>query len=182
MSDTQWPRYFVFKQDAEGDPHLNCGTVHAPDPELALQNARDVFVRRPDCVSLWVVRADQVTALSAERLAQIKPEPQEEERAREDFAVFLKFSHRDQHAHAGEVEAASPQGALALAFERWSEDGPTAYWVAPRRALWLSEQADESAWFGPAHDKPYRHQSYYQTENLMRKIRAEHERSGGRGE
>ena len=46
MTDTQWPLYEVFEQERPGQPHRNAGAVHAPDPELALQNARDVFVRR----------------------------------------------------------------------------------------------------------------------------------------
>jgi ring-1,2-phenylacetyl-CoA epoxidase subunit PaaB len=58
--DSQWPRYEVFKQDRPGRPHQNVGSVHAPDAELALQNARDVFARRPSCHSLWVVPAEVI--------------------------------------------------------------------------------------------------------------------------
>jgi phenylacetate-CoA oxygenase PaaH subunit len=56
MSDTQWETYEVFHQSKKGDPHISVGTVHAPDPEMALQMARDQFARRLKCVSLWVVR------------------------------------------------------------------------------------------------------------------------------
>jgi ring-1,2-phenylacetyl-CoA epoxidase subunit PaaB len=47
--------YEVFKQEREGAPFRNVGSVHAPDAEMALMNARDVFARRPACHSLWVV-------------------------------------------------------------------------------------------------------------------------------
>lgn len=181
MSDTQWPRYFVFKQDAADEPHLNCGTVHAPDPELALQNARDVFVRRPECVSLWVVPAERVLAKSAQELEGDPPEiPEEAEGSSEPFAVFLKRPHRNQHAYAADVNASSRQEALARAFDRWADQGPDAYWIVPRRDIRASEIGDEDSWFAPAHDKLYRDQAFYRTESLMRDIRSEREQ-GRRG-
>lgn len=62
MSDTQWDIYEVFHQSRRGDPHVSVGSVHAPDPEMALQMARDQFARRLKCASLWVVNKKHVTA------------------------------------------------------------------------------------------------------------------------
>lgn len=180
MSDTQWPRYFVFKQDADDEPHLNCGTIHAPDPEMALQNARDVFVRRPECVSLWVVPARDVLGRTAEELERDAPAPADGDGEREPYAVFLKPSHRDQHAYAGDVEAGSAEDALARVLETWPERDAVAYWVAARSSLRVSDLEDAGAWFGPAYDKPYRHASFYRTESLMREIKAEHEQRKAR--
>ncbi len=61
---TQWPLWEVFTQPATGQPHEHAGSVHAPDAELALQNARDTYARRGEAVSLWVVPADAITASS----------------------------------------------------------------------------------------------------------------------
>lgn len=61
MPDTQWETYEVFHQSKRGEPHEHVGSVHAPDPEMALQMARDQFARRLQCVSIWVVRTSQVT-------------------------------------------------------------------------------------------------------------------------
>jgi ring-1,2-phenylacetyl-CoA epoxidase subunit PaaB len=36
--------------------------VHAADEVLALQAARDVYTRRGEGLSIWVVRSDQITA------------------------------------------------------------------------------------------------------------------------
>ncbi len=69
--DTQWPRYHVFHQEGLDQPHINSGSVHATDGEMALQNARDVFARRPDCVSLWVVPAAEIQSLTADELERI---------------------------------------------------------------------------------------------------------------
>ena len=50
----------VFLQPSRRDPHLHVGEVHAPDPEMALLMAKENYARRDPCVSLWVVRADQI--------------------------------------------------------------------------------------------------------------------------
>ncbi len=60
--DTEWETYEVFHQSKRGDPHEYVGSVHAPDPQMALQLARDQFARRLKCVSLWVVRSRDITA------------------------------------------------------------------------------------------------------------------------
>ena len=54
----------VFVQTKTGAPHEHAGSVHAPDAELALQNARDVFARRGRLTSLWVVPSDRIHASS----------------------------------------------------------------------------------------------------------------------
>ncbi|MDH5622418.1 MAG: 1,2-phenylacetyl-CoA epoxidase subunit B, partial [Gammaproteobacteria bacterium] len=38
------------------------GSVHAPDDQMALSNARDTYTRRSEGVSLWVVRSDRIVA------------------------------------------------------------------------------------------------------------------------
>ncbi len=62
MTDTQWETYEVFHQTRKGDAHVHVGSVHAPDPVMALQMARDQFARRLQCVSLWVTRSRDITA------------------------------------------------------------------------------------------------------------------------
>jgi ring-1,2-phenylacetyl-CoA epoxidase subunit PaaB len=62
MTDTQWDTYEVFHQTKKGDPHTHVGSVHAPDPQMALQMARDQFARRLKCVSIWVVNSNNITA------------------------------------------------------------------------------------------------------------------------
>jgi len=60
----QWPLWEVFTQPKPGAPHEHAGSVHAPDAELALQNARDVYTRRGEAVSIWVVPSAAITASS----------------------------------------------------------------------------------------------------------------------
>ena len=40
------------------------GSLHAPDAEMAIRNARDVYTRRNEGVSIWVVRSADVHASS----------------------------------------------------------------------------------------------------------------------
>lgn len=59
----EWPLWEVFVQEGdEGAPHEHAGSLHAPDHELALQNARDVYSRRGQVKSIWVVPSAAITA------------------------------------------------------------------------------------------------------------------------
>jgi ring-1,2-phenylacetyl-CoA epoxidase subunit PaaB len=42
------------------------GSLHAPDAEMALRNARDVYTRRMEGVSIWVVPSALITASSTD--------------------------------------------------------------------------------------------------------------------
>ena len=64
ISNDQWPLWEVFTQAKDGAPHEHAGSVHAADAELALQNARDVYARRGQVVSIWVVPSAAIVASS----------------------------------------------------------------------------------------------------------------------
>ena len=58
------PLWEVFVRSRRGLSHVHAGSLHAPDEEMALRNARDLYTRRQEGVSIWVVRADDITASS----------------------------------------------------------------------------------------------------------------------
>lgn len=62
MSRKEFPLWEVFVRSKNGLDHKHCGSVHASDPKLALQAARDVYTRRQEGVSIWVCRADHIVA------------------------------------------------------------------------------------------------------------------------
>ena len=97
MTDTQWPRFEVFLVESDGKPAEHVGSVHAPDPEMALLNARDVFVRRPFCRELWVVPSDRVLFRSGEELKKDEPAADAGSLQASDgrYLVFAKPNHRD---------------------------------------------------------------------------------------
>lgn len=69
MSENQhaeWKLWEVFTQKKPGAPHEHAGSVRAPDKEMALLNARDVYCRRNEANNLWVVEADHIVASTPE--------------------------------------------------------------------------------------------------------------------
>ena len=54
----------VFVRPKRGLAHVHAGSIHASDAEMALRNARDVYTRRQEGVSIWVVPAGEVSASS----------------------------------------------------------------------------------------------------------------------
>jgi ring-1,2-phenylacetyl-CoA epoxidase subunit PaaB len=67
MNDTSsQPLWEVFIRARRGMSHLHVGSLHAPDAEMALRNARDVYTRRSEGVSIWVVPSAAIVASSPE--------------------------------------------------------------------------------------------------------------------
>jgi ring-1,2-phenylacetyl-CoA epoxidase subunit PaaB len=52
----------VFVRARRGLSHQHVGSLHAPDAEVALRRARDLYTRRGEGVSIWVVPAGAVSA------------------------------------------------------------------------------------------------------------------------
>ena len=62
MSEAPMPLWEVFIRNRSGLPHKHAGSVHAADAAMALQAARDVYTRRGEAVSIWVVPSGAITA------------------------------------------------------------------------------------------------------------------------
>jgi ring-1,2-phenylacetyl-CoA epoxidase subunit PaaB len=58
----EWPLWEVFVRARRGLSHQHVGSLHAPDAELALRNARDLYTRRGEGVSIWVVPGAAISA------------------------------------------------------------------------------------------------------------------------
>lgn len=61
---SSWPLWEVFVRGKRGLNHVHVGSLHAADAEMALGNARDLYTRRNEGVSIWVVPAAAITASS----------------------------------------------------------------------------------------------------------------------
>ena len=57
-----WPLFEVFIRSRAGLEHKHVGSVHAADARMAIEHARDVYTRRQEGVSIWVVPSAQITA------------------------------------------------------------------------------------------------------------------------
>jgi len=181
MPDTQWPRFQVFQQSEAGQAHQNCGSVHAPDGEMALLIARDVFVRRPACVNLWVAPAERILSKTAQELATLprQAETIDPPPPAEPYYVFQKLNEAGTHVYTGAVEAHSPTQALQRAVTTFSAHKPLVWWVCPARAVIQSDPHDVESMFEPAFDKTYRDQADYHTVSLMRQVKRATAQAGG---
>jgi ring-1,2-phenylacetyl-CoA epoxidase subunit PaaB len=59
--EAAWPMWEVFIRNSRGLAHVHAGSLHAPDATMAVRNARDLYTRRGEGVSLWVVPSTAVT-------------------------------------------------------------------------------------------------------------------------
>ena len=62
MGEKHLPLWEVFIRSRSGLAHKHCGSVHAADAEMALQAARDVYTRRGEGNSIWVVPSSAIIA------------------------------------------------------------------------------------------------------------------------
>jgi ring-1,2-phenylacetyl-CoA epoxidase subunit PaaB len=58
----EWPLWEIFIRGQHGLSHKHVGSLHAPDAEMAINNARDVYTRRNEGVSIWVVPSEDIVA------------------------------------------------------------------------------------------------------------------------
>src|SRR4051794_9080431 len=62
MATQPIPLWEVFIRSRNGLAHKHVGSLHATDATLALQAARDIYTRRGEGLSIWVVPSSAITA------------------------------------------------------------------------------------------------------------------------
>jgi len=63
-STNEWPLWEIFIRSKQGLDHKHVGSLHASDAQMAIENARDVYTRRQEGVSIWVVESKYIHASS----------------------------------------------------------------------------------------------------------------------
>ncbi len=66
-----WPLWEVFVRNKQGLDHKHVGSLHATDATMAIENARDVYTRRQEGVSIWVVESKFITASNPEEAGEL---------------------------------------------------------------------------------------------------------------
>jgi ring-1,2-phenylacetyl-CoA epoxidase subunit PaaB len=61
-SKEEWPLWEIFIRSKQGLDHKHAGSLHAADAAMAIENARDVYTRRMEGVSIWVVESNNIHA------------------------------------------------------------------------------------------------------------------------
>lgn len=66
-----WPLWEVFIRSKQGLDHKHAGSLHAADAQMAIENARDVYTRRMEGVSIWVVESKNIVASNPEEAGEL---------------------------------------------------------------------------------------------------------------
>ena len=66
-----WPLWEVFIRSKNGLDHKHAGSLHAADAQMAMENARDVYTRRMEGISIWVVESKYITASNPEEAGEL---------------------------------------------------------------------------------------------------------------
>ena len=65
------PLWEVFIRSKQGLDHKHVGSLHAADAKIAIENARDVYTRRMEGVSIWVVKSKNIHASNPDDAASL---------------------------------------------------------------------------------------------------------------
>jgi ring-1,2-phenylacetyl-CoA epoxidase subunit PaaB len=74
MREKDTPLYEVFLRPRNGLSHRHVGSLHALDDGMAMQYARDLYTRRGEADSIWIVRsADLIASAPEDKEATFSP-------------------------------------------------------------------------------------------------------------
>ena len=68
---TEWPLWEIFIRSKQGLDHKHAGSLHAADAQMAIENARDVYTRRMEGVSIWAVESKYIHASNPDEAEQL---------------------------------------------------------------------------------------------------------------
>lgn len=71
IQEKNWPLWEVFIRSRQGLDHKHAGSLHAADAQMAMENARDVYTRRMEGVSIWVVESKYIHASNPEESSSL---------------------------------------------------------------------------------------------------------------
>ena len=70
-AESAWPLWEIFIRSKQGLDHKHAGSLHATDAAMAMENARDVYTRRQEGVSIWVVESKHIHASNPDEAASM---------------------------------------------------------------------------------------------------------------
>jgi ring-1,2-phenylacetyl-CoA epoxidase subunit PaaB len=71
QAEQDWILWEVFIRSKQGLDHKHAGSLKAADAQMALENARDVYTRRQEGVSIWVVESKHIHATNPEESGEL---------------------------------------------------------------------------------------------------------------
>ena len=70
-TSADWPLWEVFIRSKQGLDHKHMDSLHAADAQMAIENARDVYTRRQEGISIWVVESKYIHASNPDEAASL---------------------------------------------------------------------------------------------------------------
>lgn len=164
-----WPLYEVFIRSKLA--HVHAGSLHAADLEMAMTNARDVYTRRNEGVSIWVIPSDLIFAWNFDgetiRAERVYEHPQiaqqtEEHKGAQQWEVFFRTKQGLSHKHVGSIMTDTASKAIGEAIAIYGESLKiTNVWVVPSTRINASDPADRESFYDPSENKLFRHATFY---------------------
>ena len=71
QAGADWPLWEIFIRSKQGLDHKHAGSLHAADAKMAIENARDVYTRRMEGISIWVVESKFIHASNPDEAGQL---------------------------------------------------------------------------------------------------------------
>jgi|SRR6218665_825173 len=71
QTNNDWPLWEIFIRSKQGLDHKHVGSLHAADAQMAIENARDVYTRRMEGVSIWAVESKNIHASNPDEAASL---------------------------------------------------------------------------------------------------------------
>ncbi len=87
----QHETYEVFHQAKRGEHPVHVGSLHAPDPDLALVMAKEQYARRSRTVAIWVVPTTAITTITVDDADIFETVPEKTYREAKGYRVGLKL-------------------------------------------------------------------------------------------
>lgn len=100
----QHETFEVFHQEKRGEQPVHVGSLHAPNPEIALVLAKEQYARRSRTVSLWVVPTSSILAISVEDADVFETTPEKDYREAKGYRVGGKLKAFKQEREAAKNE------------------------------------------------------------------------------
>lgn len=167
--DAVWPLWEIFIRSKQGLDHKHAGSLHASDARMAIENARDVYTRRQEGISLWAIDSSHIHSSEAndtDKSKKISSGSKEEDPL---WEVFTRSKQGLDFKQAGSLHAPNAAAAIESAHQTYAQGKEgVGIWVVESKHLHASDPADEDMFFEPAVNKTYRHPTFYELPDAVK--------------
>lgn len=170
----QLPTFEVFVKARANRPWRHEGSLHASTLEMAFVFAKEQYSRRGTCLSIWVIATHDLFVTDyADNQEDIYDQFAESpDCSGEEWEVFHMYKRGTQHTHAGQVNAHTPQAALACARTTLERPKPVLNAWVGAASKFRKSTAEEEAMWQTTPEKLFREAIDYKTNEKIKAFKA----------